>query len=63
MISSLITRKVLKKKIFYYSVLESSRDKLQKYAIKNWGFRLKNSKYFLCDLDGAIQSQTDMIIK
>jgi len=43
--------------------LESSPDELQEYAIKNGGFHLKNSKYFLCDLDGAIQSQTDMIIK
>jgi len=63
MTSSLITRKVLKRKIFYYSVLESFRGKLQEYAIKNGGFCIKNSKYFLCDLDGAIQSQTDMIIK
>jgi len=63
MISSLITRKVLKRIIFYYSVLESSRGKLQEYVIKNGGFRLKNSNYFLCDFDGAIQSQTDMIIK
>jgi len=30
-------------KILYYSVLKSSRDKLQEY-VKNWGFYLKNSK-------------------
>jgi len=42
MISSLITQKVLEGKIFYYSVLESPRDKLQQYAIKNREFHLKN---------------------
>jgi len=42
MISSLITQKVLDEKIFYYSVLESPRDKLQEYVIKNRGFRLGN---------------------
>jgi len=42
MISSLITQKVLEGKIFYYSVLESPRDKLQEYAIKIRGFYLRN---------------------
>jgi len=42
MVSSLITQKVLEGKIFYYSVLESPRDKLQEYAIKNRGFQLRN---------------------
>jgi len=42
MISSLITQKVFEGKIFYYSVLESPRDKLQEYAIKNRRFHLKN---------------------
>jgi len=37
MISSLITQKVLKGRIFYYSVLESCRDKLQEYVIKVGG--------------------------
>jgi len=34
MILSLIIQKVLEGKIFYYSVLESPRDKLQEYVIK-----------------------------
>jgi len=42
MISSLITQKVLEGKIFYYSVLESSRDKLQECVMKNKGFHLRN---------------------
>jgi len=41
-LASVITRKVLNEKIFYYSVLESSRDNLQAYAMKNKGFHLKN---------------------
>jgi len=41
MISCLITQKAFKGKIFYYSFLESPRDKLQEYAIKNWGFHLR----------------------
>jgi len=43
MISSLITRKVLNEELLYYSVLESSRGKLQEYAnvyrvsyLKSW---------------------------
>jgi len=31
-------------KIFYYSILKSSRGKLQEYVSKNGGFHLKNSK-------------------
>jgi len=33
--NNLIIEKVLNKKILYYSVLESSQDKLQEYVIKN----------------------------
>ena len=32
---SLITQEVINEKIFYYSVLESSQNKLQEYAMKN----------------------------
>jgi len=42
--------------------LESSRDKLQEYVIKNREFYLKNSKWFLCDLDSVIQGHTNIII-
>jgi len=42
MISSLITQKILEGKIFYYSVLKSSRDKLQECAIKNRELHLRN---------------------
>jgi len=48
-----ITRKVLNEKILYYSVLKSSRGKLQKYILKNWGFHLKNSKWSCPDLNNA----------
>jgi len=44
MISSLITQKVLEKKIFYYSVLKRSEKGLKEYAIKNMGSHLKNSR-------------------
>jgi len=37
-----IGQKLLDGKIFYYSVLESPRDKLQEYAIKNRRFHLRN---------------------
>jgi len=40
--SSFIIREVRNEKIFYYSVLESSRDKLQEYAMKNGDFHLRN---------------------
>jgi len=43
MLASLTTRKVLNEKILYYSILESSRGKLQKCVIKNEKFHLKNS--------------------
>jgi len=59
MISSLITQKVLEEKIFCYSVLESSQDKLQEYAIKNWGFHLQNLRWPLRDLDNTLQGHTD----
>jgi len=52
-LASLITRKVLNEKIFYYSVLESSWGNLQEYVIKNRGFRLKNSKWPCPDFDNA----------
>jgi len=42
MILSLITQKVLERKILYYNVLENSRDKLQECAIKSRGFHLRN---------------------
>jgi len=42
MIASLITQKVLEEEIFYYSVLESPRDRLQEYIIKNGEFHLIN---------------------
>lgn len=45
-----------------HSVLESSRDK-QKYVIKHREFHLTtNLKWFLCDLDDAIQGNTNIII-
>jgi len=37
MISTRIIQKVLEGKIFYYSVLEDPRDKLQEYVIQNKG--------------------------
>jgi len=39
-----MTQKVFNEKIFYYSVLKSSRGKLQEYVMKNREFHLKNSK-------------------
>jgi len=57
MISSLITQKVLEGKIFYYSVLESSRDKLQEYVIKNRGFCLRNWRWPSRDLQMTLQGQ------
>jgi len=44
---SLITRKVLNNKKYYYSVLKSFRGKLQGYAMKNRGLRAKNLKTFV----------------
>ena len=35
--------KSIKKKIFYYNILKSSRGKLQEYVTKNRGFHLKKS--------------------
>jgi len=48
-------------KKFYCSVLKSSRDMLQEYAMKNRGFYLKNSMWHCSDLGNAIQGQTDQI--
>jgi len=36
--------KSIHEKLFYYSVLENSRNVLQEYAIKNREFHLKSSK-------------------
>jgi len=47
-------RKVLNEKMFYYSVLKSSRGKLQEYVLNNWGFYSKNSKEFCPDLNNTI---------
>jgi len=46
-VTSLITRKVLNEKIFYYSVLKSSRNKLQEYVMKNGGIPFKKFKVTL----------------
>jgi len=43
-VASFIIRKVFDEKIFYCSIFESSRGKLQEYLMKNMGFLLKNSK-------------------
>jgi len=53
---------MLNKKIFYYSVLESSQGNLQGYVMKNGEFHLKNSKWLCSDFDNATQSQTNTIL-
>jgi len=45
--------------MFYYNVLKSPRDKLQKSVMKNRGFYLKNSQWPWPDLDNSIKDQTD----
>jgi len=61
---SLITQvqKVLKKKILSYNVLESSRCKLQEYAVENSRFHLRNCRRTLCDLQTTIQNQVFITI-
>ena len=50
--------KVPNEKILNYSVLESSRGKLQEYAMKNGGFHLKNSRWPCFDIGDATQGET-----
>jgi len=62
MISSLITRKVLNEEILYYSVLESSRDKLQEYAKAYRVSHLKSWMWPLHNLDNAIRGHNNVAV-
>jgi len=62
MISSFITRKVLNEKIFYYSVLESSRDELQEYAKAYRVSHLKSWRWPSRDRQVTIQDEINDII-
>jgi len=58
-VSNLIIQKVLGEKMFIYSVLESSRDKLQDYAEIYRVFHLRNSKWPSRNLYVILQGQTN----
>ena len=54
-----LTREILNKNILHYSVLESSRDKLQEYVIKSIEFRLKNRRWPSHDFQIIFQGQSN----